>query len=631
MALCSYEQAATGLELERQRRLDAEARLSHLELLVQQLATHPINAETGPTRPVSISSKQNEDDSGVAGEIHLSVSGGAGPSHGLIYNGSTHWSAMLDEIQAIRSTIFVDTSVAEYEVNEPQDAPGMRIIFGATTAVSPTLSDVLAQYLPSREETDRLTSAFFRAKAVASPFIHRSQFRRLYHVFWNDPGAAPPLWCSMLFSILFISTNALTRSNERETIKPRFSIAAAHCLAIGEYFRPKRFAVESLLLYAQSQCLTTVELTPDIGTVLGLLVRLATTMGYHRDPEMFKLSPFEREMRRRTWSLCMQLDLLISFHLGLPSGVQYPTWDTLAPRNLLDSDFKEDTMQLPPERPESEMTDIFFYIAKHRLMTVFEKILRHVLTMGFREIDGPDAEAKVESLDRELRSVYSSFPEILSPRPMSASFVDSPALIVTRLCVSFLYQNCLCVLHRPYVARHRLQSILVCYTEASNLLRDFLDAYQETLPGGQMETEHWFMSSLTWHQFLSSAAALCAVLCAASQGSGSAEIDVSATLALLGRARAVRTKQAVQSNKDTIKIMSLIETTIRRFGTSPHEGNSNTMIDNGPASDTVQDNFFYMQDEWAWNEFTTELVSDSTWTYFEQFLDLPGDNSMADS
>ncbi|CAD6572052.1 MAG: hypothetical protein ASARMPRED_005019 [Alectoria sarmentosa] len=44
--------------------------------------------------------------------------------------------------------------------------------------------------------------------------------------------------------------------------------------------------------------------------------------------------------------------------------------------NFGDSDFDEDTKGLPPARPDSEPTDILFYIAKHMLMAVFEKVLR---------------------------------------------------------------------------------------------------------------------------------------------------------------------------------------------------------------------------------------------------------------
>lgn len=247
-------------------------------------------------------------------------------------------------------------------------------------------------------------------------------------------------------------------------------------------------------------------MSPDSGLIIGLVIRLATRMGYHRDPNLFQLSAFVREMRRRTWSLCMQLDLLISFQLGLPSNVQFPIWDTRPPRNLQDSDFNKDTKELPPARPDSEPTDILFYVAKHRLYRGFEKVLGHSLSTEAK------ISTDVDEIDTEIRNTYSALPETLCPRRMADSVVDSPSLIVTRLCVFFVFQKRLCVLHRPYVTRGRVYSTQICCDAAFNIVRYFNDTYKEFIPGGQLETERWFMSNLTWHDYLLGLIALCLVL-----------------------------------------------------------------------------------------------------------------------
>jgi hypothetical protein len=134
-----------------------------------------------------------------------------------------------------------------------------------------------------------------------------------------------------------------------------------------------------------------------------------------------------------------------SFQLGLPSNTQFPTWDTRPPTNLLDSDFDEDTLDLPPARPDSEPTELLFYITKHRLITVFEKVLRHTLAVTDRPTD------ELEMIGQELRGTDAALPIIFQPRFMADSFADSPSVVVTRLCVNAIYQKCLCVLHRKYV------------------------------------------------------------------------------------------------------------------------------------------------------------------------------------
>ena len=630
-ASCTYQRFANGVEQERERRLQAEARLEHLERLVQQLAQNGgVSAPHEKTNILPVAGQQMErEEFGMEAEILVSKE--------PVFNGSTHWSAMLADIEGLRSAITPgEATTTDDDILECEEDIGASLILGSTVPLS--IQQVLVKYLPSRQETDRLTSAHFRSRGASAPFIHASYFRRLYQEFWKDPTSAPALWTSILFSICHIAKNTLALGQVKGYADERFGVASAHCLGLGEFFRPKRFSVESLLLFVQAQCMTSLDMSPDLGLILGLIIRLATRMGYHRDPDMFPLSAFEREMRRRTWSLCMQLDLLISFQLGLPSNIQYPTWDTRPPRNLQDSDFDEDTKELPPARPDSESTDILFYIAKHKLMTVFEKILRHTLSTATNEsID-------VDQLDSEIRNVYLALPEVQRPRPMADSVVDSPSLTVTRLCVFFIYQKSLCVLHRPYVTRGRVYSIEICRDAASNILRYFNDTYQEFLPGGQLETERWFMSNITWHDYLLGAVALCLTLCASDQYIAAAHVEPTEALHLLQRVRDICGEQSVRS-KGSGRVQKVVNATLLRFGSQQHEdamtdtSNSNTSLEfhlmgspfvNGQASGDDVMPPQCLQDfpseqtksDWTGGEDMARPMEDTSWAYLEQYLNL---------
>ena len=639
-AFCTYQRVANGVERERERRAQAAARLTHLEQLVQDIAqlgngSGP-HGTTIPHQPADQHANREESSTGP----------GALTSKRPVFIGSTHWSAMLEDIQGLKSAIIPgEATASDDDLLEYEENIGASMILGS--AVPLPLRQVLVQYLPPRQEADRLTAAYFRCRGVCAPFIHASHFRRLYQDFWRDPLGAPVLWTSILFSICHIAKNTFTLGKENIYPDNRYMVASAHCLALGEYFRPKRFSVESLVLFVQAECLTGLGMSPDLGLIFGLLVRLATRMGYHRDPEIFQLSAFEREMRRRTWSLCMQLDLLISFQLGLPSNIQFPTWDTRPPRNLQDSDFDEDTKELPQARPDSESTDILFYIAKHRLMAVFEKILRHSLSTVMNE------SADVDELDTEIRNVYSAFPQVLRPMPMAESVVDSPSLNVTRLCVFFLYQKCLCVLHRPYVTRGRVCSIQVCHDAASNIVEYFNDMYKECLPGGQMETERWFMSSITWHDYLFGVIALCLVLCANSQGIAAPDVQSVKNLQLLRRARDVCVEQSGR-NKDSGRVQKVVNATLQHFGLLESPSNEDPMnesnlptdefessltrstfpSDEASAYDAVPSHF--VQDlppeqteaDGMGMESVTTPMEDFSWAYLGRFLNLSDDELM---
>ncbi|RMJ22730.1 fungal specific transcription factor [Aspergillus sp. HF37] len=101
-----------------------------------------------------------------------------------------------------------------------------------------------------------------------------------------------------------------------------------------------------------------------------MLVQLALSQGYHRDPQNFSntISPFAGEMRRRVWTVIVQLELRLSSQMALPRLLKLQQYyDTAEPRNVLDADFDETTVELPPLRPETEVTPVLYSLAKSRI------------------------------------------------------------------------------------------------------------------------------------------------------------------------------------------------------------------------------------------------------------------------
>jgi hypothetical protein len=138
-----------------------------------------------------------------------------------------------------------------------------------------------------------------------------------------------------------------------------FHVAAGQCLVLGEYHRPQPFVIEALTLYGHYIGFRSLDPPREVGTLLGIALRLAYEMGLHRDPDVLgTFTAFEGEMRRRLWSSCKQLDLMVSFQLGLPSSICLEECDTKSPRNLLDSDFDERTEVLPELEQKQSRLDL---------------------------------------------------------------------------------------------------------------------------------------------------------------------------------------------------------------------------------------------------------------------------------
>ncbi|OCL08010.1 hypothetical protein AOQ84DRAFT_407862 [Glonium stellatum] len=441
----------------------AEGRPMHLELAVKQLMQ-------------SQASAQFENDKNLKATLPLPPESSCEPADATEgplseqnettrYLGSTHRSAILDDIHELRTVLGSSVDVLDAEDYMPYEdlRPDSEPIF------------VISQYLPPRVEVDRFVATYFRGETFIIPFVHTYHFQHQYHEFWAEPTKVNPLWLSQLFCICYMASHIGQAT------------AAAQCLVAGRYHRPQQFAPEALGMYAQCKNLKSLDPSREAGAILDIAVRLAYEMGYHRDPDVLgSLSVFEGEMRRRFWAACKQMNLMISFQLGLPSNICFENCDTKAPRNLFDSDFNEDTQVLPASRPESEATPLLWFIIKDRQMINFSKM----------------CEADVVQLDWEIRQMHAMIPNVLRTRPLSESIADAPFITVTRIFVDFVYLKSLCVLHRRYMARGNVFSTESCVEAAKKVVSQFIDMYLEFSPGGQLYFEHWMLTNFTMNDFL---------------------------------------------------------------------------------------------------------------------------------
>lgn len=483
-------------------RAKAQDRLRQLEDLVMQMV------DTGPVQqnlPVSVPTpKSVSDNDGTPRDGVYTQSADSSK-----YVGSTHWSAILENIQDLRATLGADGDSPQGHFLDDVDEADLDgdTLFGAQRAVS--MQQILAQFLPPRLQMDRLMSVYFNAKYMVIPYIHTYQFQRQYEQFWRDPLGASPHWVSVLFSICCMASKLATAGRNGEAVtldgtpSEMFMTASVQCLTLGG-FKPRPFVVEALALYAQCKYAQSMDPSREVGLVYALLVRLAYRMAYHRDPDNFsQFSPFEGEMRRRVWAMTRQFDLMSSFQLGLPPNVTQDSWDTKQPRNLLDADFDEDCKVLPTSRPEHEPTQILYFIVKSRLMSNFAKICAHALS--FKN----STQIEIAELDRDVRETFNGVPETLRIRPMSQSFADPPYLIMVRLNCEFLYQKSLLVLHRKYMTQGYDFSTRACIDSAIAIARRFIDIHKEFKPGGQLCHDRWMLGSFTMNDYLLAAMILC--------------------------------------------------------------------------------------------------------------------------
>jgi hypothetical protein len=275
------------------------------------------------------------------------------------------------------------------------------------------------------------------------------------------------------------------------------------CLALSDYTKPTRYTLETMVIYGEAEFLMSRDDQVHSYLLSAVAVRLALRMGLHRDSSKLgtKFTPFEAESRRRMWHHINQLDLLASFHIGLPGMIQMIDSDTLPPRNLLDEDFDEDCTELPPSRPESEMTPMSYALCKGRLSDVAGEIM-----VTANKLQLPPY-SEILKLDSELREAYDKVPSQLRLDNSEINVTDSPSTILKRFSVSSLFEKSRCMLHRKFLMKAWEHPEYYYSKEAAldasmKLLHRQGLIHQAASPGGPLALDRWFLSSLSTHNFL---------------------------------------------------------------------------------------------------------------------------------
>ncbi|KAL2863552.1 putative C6 transcription factor [Aspergillus lucknowensis] len=435
---------------------------------------------------------------------------------GTKYIDGAHWKAILEEINEFKESLNDTDDLSDEGFLDEDDSDGFApaLWFGLS---KPTSNEELLSDLPIRQVTDRVVSYFLVSEEPIVTIFHVPTFQKEYCNFWSNPREVSLPWLGMLYSILTLGVLFYQRTGDSipgipgdaKTITSSFRKRSVQCLIQSNYLVPGRYKVESLFLYSMTEFYKSRDAQAEVPYILGITIKLAMRMGYHRDSQQFPtISAFDGEMRRRVWVFLCQLDALFAFEVGVPRTIQDWQYDTELPRNLLDADFDEETVQLPPSRPMTEMTNTTYAISKAPIMLCFGKIL----DMAFSR--SPVTYEETLELDRRLEEAHSLIPRIFQIRPIEQCIADPPRLIFQRFTLEGVYQKARCVLHRRYLGEVHTNlryaySRVVCITASKQILRVHADLYNETQPGGLLCRNSLFSNSIQYTDYLLAAMILC--------------------------------------------------------------------------------------------------------------------------
>lgn len=299
------------------------------------------------------------------------------------------------------------------------------------------------------------------------------------------------MWLGLLFGIMCLSTqvqqfyvssaNILLfegrhpRSSEvrSQTLVDEYREKTVQCLLLGHYTKGGPYTLEALILYFMIEIFSFKAFAPGLRILSSTIIHIAINMGYHRDSKYFPiLSPFEGEMRRRIWALVMQMDLGSSVHSGLPRIIPRDQVDTEEPRNLHDSDFDENTTELPPPRPETDASPALYMVTKHRLLSISATVCDIVTSPH------PRPYSHILDLHKEINTAHGTIPLSLKWTGLSTSLNVQPTILIQRIWLEMIVHTLKISLHKKYLVAYYLHgkreygySRPACLSSAMGLLR----------------------------------------------------------------------------------------------------------------------------------------------------------------
>jgi hypothetical protein len=269
-------------------------------------------------------------------------------------------------------------------------------------------------------------------------------------------------------------------------------------LVLANYTKCPPYTIETCILYFGTEFVRSVDDPFSMYLLVGLIVRMAFRMGYHREPSRFSnISPFKAELRRKTWLVILSLDLLSAATVGLPRTIQPFMYDTQEPRNLHDNDIYEDMVELPPSLPETELTPLLFAIVLTRVRTAQAKLT------DLTNATSQPTYREIMDLDAELRQVYERIPDASKQVPADEMDTAEPQASMRRLYLGLSFMKALLMLHRPYVLLGRTDlkydySRRVCLNAAFEMLELQQKVDAEIRPGGKLWSPGWQTFTMGW-------------------------------------------------------------------------------------------------------------------------------------
>ncbi|KAJ5601288.1 hypothetical protein N7510_010822 [Penicillium lagena] len=274
------------------------------------------------------------------------------------------WASLGDEIEELQDILDHSSSEEEDTASPESSTSGHEgFLFGFYS-----LSHSLREHHPPLPKVSVLWEAYNENVAPLIVIVHRPTARNLFVEAAQHPETLDKNSEALVFAMYLSAIVSMTPAQcmnkfgeDREIAVKRYRFAVEQALAKANFLNTQSL----VLLQAAVLFLIAVRREDDskfVWSMTSIVLRLAQSLGIHRDGTNFALKPFETEVRRRLWWHLVLMDSRSSEDHGTDPLIHESMSDTRLPLNVNDDELSPDMVN-PPEEREG-CTDVTFLLIR---------------------------------------------------------------------------------------------------------------------------------------------------------------------------------------------------------------------------------------------------------------------------
>lgn len=155
---------------------------------------------------------------------------------------------------------------------------------------TPTTETELRAGLPGKSAVEKLVSRYFNSLDPAVYIIHYPTFHKQLNNYLQDPAQTSIVWIGLLYAVICLAMQSYSRIGDEPPewkgrtldLASEYRKKTVQCLVISDYTKSVENTIETLVLYVHGEYSSRWDAEVGIWVIVGMIVRLAMRMGYHR-------------------------------------------------------------------------------------------------------------------------------------------------------------------------------------------------------------------------------------------------------------------------------------------------------------------------------------------------------------